>query len=161
MRPPLHPILPILLLLLAPLLPILAAPLPPSQTDILVPKGATLNARSIPELLALKLLGFAAAFLDTTRRRCTCGPLPPPLQSSSSLPPRTRTYRLPFSHLKIATRSILNPISNNTLSLSLPLALFSIFLLITLSRRTARGNEERAEAILLVHGAGKTCFALL
>ncbi|KAF6229513.1 hypothetical protein HO173_011553 [Letharia columbiana] len=46
----------LLLTLLAPLL-ILAAPTPiaiPEPNDVLVPKGATLNARSIPELLALK-----------------------------------------------------------------------------------------------------------
>lgn len=46
----------LLLTLLAPLL-ILAAPAPvaiPEPNDVLVPKGATLNARSIPELLALK-----------------------------------------------------------------------------------------------------------
>ncbi|CAF9929204.1 hypothetical protein IMSHALPRED_007852 [Imshaugia aleurites] len=46
-----------LLLLLAPLSLILAAPAPlavPAPDDVLVPKGATLNARSIPELLAMK-----------------------------------------------------------------------------------------------------------
>lgn len=47
----------LLTLLLAPLLLVLAAPTPlaiPAPDDVLVPKGATLNARSIPELLALK-----------------------------------------------------------------------------------------------------------
>ena len=46
----------LLTLLAAPLL-LLAAPAPlaiPEPNDVIVPKGATLNARSIPELLALK-----------------------------------------------------------------------------------------------------------
>ena len=43
----------LLLLLAAPFLN--AAPVAvPAPNDVLVPKGATLNARSIPELLALK-----------------------------------------------------------------------------------------------------------
>lgn len=38
-----------------PFLSVLAAPAAvPAPNDVLVPKGATLNARSIPELLALK-----------------------------------------------------------------------------------------------------------
>lgn len=49
----------LLLILTTPILLLLAAPTPlpvalPSPNDVLVPKGATLNARSIPELLALK-----------------------------------------------------------------------------------------------------------
>lgn len=43
-------------LLLTPFLLLLAstAPIVVAPADVLVPKGATLNARSIPELLALK-----------------------------------------------------------------------------------------------------------
>lgn len=51
------PLTTLLLTLLAPFLLLLAASAPiaiPEPNDVLVPKGATLNARSIPELLALK-----------------------------------------------------------------------------------------------------------